>query len=141
MHHDKNVKINDRLEFPYTLHLDAFLAKPERTPAKYHMHAVLVHSGDISSGHYVVYINPRGDNRWYRFDDDVVSRCSRKEALTMNYGGNQEEISNKHCTNAYMLVYIRESEKLSQVSGFVKMSNSQFLCCTSSCSLSGFGSR
>ncbi|VEL23917.1 unnamed protein product, partial [Protopolystoma xenopodis] len=52
-------------------------------PGRYLLHAVLVHSGDNHGGHYVAYLNPKGDNRWYKFDDDVVSRCSRREAINM----------------------------------------------------------
>lgn len=43
--------------------MDQFLQKPESTPATYVLHAVLVHSGDNHGGHYVVFINPKGDGR------------------------------------------------------------------------------
>ena len=52
-----------RFEFPDVLHLNAFLQTPESTPADYVLHAVLVHSGDNHGGHYVVFINPRGDGK------------------------------------------------------------------------------
>ncbi|KAL5018785.1 hypothetical protein ScPMuIL_004507 [Solemya velum] len=106
---DANIKINDRFEFPEKLHLDSFLHKKEKTPATYILHAVLVHSGDNHGGHYVVYVDPEGNGRWCKFDDDVVSRCTKYEAIEHNAGGHDEDISVKHCTNAYMLVYIRES--------------------------------
>ena len=76
---------------------------------QYLLHAVLVHSGDNHGGHYVVFINPRGDRKWCKFDDDVVSRCTEKEAVTNNYGGVDEEVLARHTTTAYMLVYIRKS--------------------------------
>lgn len=43
----------------------------------------------------------------------MVSRCSKQEAIESNYGGHAEDemsLTIKHCTNAYMLVYIRDSE-------------------------------
>jgi ubiquitin carboxyl-terminal hydrolase 7 len=50
--------------------------------------------------------------QWFKFDDDVVSRCIKQEAIDRNYGGNHDDMNKrvKHCTNAYMLVYIRETE-------------------------------
>lgn len=50
--------------------------------------------------------------QWCKFDDDVVSRCTKQEAIDHNFGGHDEDMSMtvKHCTNAYMLVYIRASE-------------------------------
>ncbi|KAJ8318152.1 hypothetical protein KUTeg_003243 [Tegillarca granosa] len=102
---DANVKVNDRFEFPERLNLDKFLHKKEKSPANYILHAVLVHSGDNHGGHYV----------WCKFDDDVVSRCTKQEAIDNNFGGHDEDISVKHCTNAYMLVYIRETDILTNV--------------------------
>ncbi|KAL4835965.1 hypothetical protein H8958_008956 [Nasalis larvatus] len=102
-------------EFPEQLPLDEFLQKTDpKDPANYILHAVLVHSGDNHGGHYVVYLNPKGDGKWCKFDDDVVSRCTKEEAIEHNYGGHDDDLSVRHCTNAYMLVYIRES-KLSEV--------------------------
>lgn len=107
---DTNIKINDRFEFPETLDLEEFLKDIEfgAPLAKYTLQAVLVHSGDNHGGHYVVFINPKGDGKWCKFDDDVVSKCSKIEAVDQNFGGNEDDVSVKHCTNAYMLVYIRE---------------------------------
>lgn len=51
--------------------------------------------------------------KWCKFDDDVVSKCTKQEAIESNYGGHAEDdmsITVKHCTSAYMLVYIRDSE-------------------------------
>ncbi|CAH0563456.1 unnamed protein product [Brassicogethes aeneus] len=110
---DSSVKFNDRFEFYEKISLDTYLHETDRTnPADYTLHAVLVHSGDNHGGHYVVFINPRGDGKWCKFDDDVVSKCTKQEAIEHNYGGHDEDMNMtvKHCTNAYMLVYIRDSE-------------------------------
>jgi len=65
---DNNIKINDRFEFPEKLQLDEFLKKADASdPAEYVLHAVLVHSGDNHGGHYVVYINPKGDGKVCKF--------------------------------------------------------------------------
>lgn len=102
---DNSVKFNDRFEFYDRINLDAYLDNKESTPADYILHAILVHSGDNHGGHYVVFIN--NDNKWCKFDDDVVSRCTKSEAIEQNYGGQDDDI--RHCSNAYMLVYVRQS--------------------------------
>ncbi|KDR24281.1 ubiquitin carboxyl-terminal hydrolase 7 [Zootermopsis nevadensis] len=109
---DCSVKFNDRFEFDEKISLESYLQTPEPTRADYILHAVLVHSGDNHGGHYVVFINPKGDGKWCKFDDDVVSRCTKQEAIDHNYGGHDDDMNMtvKHCTNAYMLVYIRDSE-------------------------------
>lgn len=110
---DCSIKFNDRFEFYEKISLGSYLQEPDpNNPADYTLHAVLVHSGDNHGGHYVVFINPRGDGKWCKFDDDVVSRCTKQEAIEHNYGGHDEDMNMtvKHCTNAYMLVYIRDSE-------------------------------
>ena len=48
--------------------------------------------------------------QWYKFDDDLVSECSKQEAIDHNFGGYEDDANmtvRKGC--AYMLVYIRES--------------------------------
>ena len=67
-----------------------------------------------------MFINPKGDGKWCKFDDDVVSCCGKNEAIDNNFGGSEisEEVTVKHSTNAYMLVYIRDSA-LSKYSSIV----------------------
>lgn len=52
-----------RFEFYDKINLDEYLEVKEETPADYILHAVLVHSGDNHGGHYVVFINPKGDGK------------------------------------------------------------------------------
>lgn len=96
-------------EFQENIDLSEYLQKSDPPMnANYTLHGVLVHSGDNHGGHYVVFINPKGDGRWCKFDDDVVSRCTKAEAIDHNFGGNEDDVTVKQCTNAYMLVYIRD---------------------------------
>uniref|UniRef100_A0A0N5AEX3 Ubiquitin carboxyl-terminal hydrolase 7 n=1 Tax=Syphacia muris TaxID=451379 RepID=A0A0N5AEX3_9BILA len=109
---DANVKINDRFEFPPLLNLDSYVEDGGvKESNEYMLHAVLVHSGDFHGGHYVVFINTNmtGTPRWCKFDDDVVSRASVRDAIDSNYGGDDPEMPGKSFTNAYMLVYVRKS--------------------------------
>ncbi|TEB31291.1 ubiquitin carboxyl-terminal hydrolase 5 [Coprinellus micaceus] len=119
---DAMVKINDRHEFPFEIDLDEFLdpTADRSSPWVYKLHGVLVHSGDLHGGHYFALIKPDRETRWLKFDDDRVTPVTDKEVLEENYGGESlngvpptyqrnQGRTIKRFTNAYMLVYIRES--------------------------------
>ena len=90
-------------------------------PWVYRLHGVLVHSGDLHGGHYFALIKPDRNTRWLKFDDDRVTPVTDREVLEENYGGEpmngvvpaqqqrNQARAMKRFTNAYMLVYIRES--------------------------------
>ncbi|CAL9077680.1 unnamed protein product [Musa acuminata var. zebrina] len=125
---DTMVKINDRYEFPLQLDLDKDNGKylsPEadrRVRNLYTLHSVLVHSGGVHGGHYYAFIRPTLSDQWFKFDDERVTKEDVKRALEEQYGG-EEELSQTNpgfnntpfkftkYSNAYMLVYIRESDK------------------------------
>ncbi|ORY24392.1 ubiquitin carboxyl-terminal hydrolase 5 [Naematelia encephala] len=120
---DALVKINDRHEFPFEIDLADYLDEDaDRSVSHvYKLHGVLVHSGDLHGGHYFALIKPEKDGRWFKFDDDRVTPVTDKEVLEDNYGGDMlnglipphqrtQARTLKKFTNAYMLVYIRESE-------------------------------
>ncbi|KAL7416026.1 hypothetical protein BDY24DRAFT_406155 [Mrakia frigida] len=125
MQRDTMVKINDRHEFPFQLDLGDYLDENAERDNNYvyKLHGVLVHAGDLHGGHYFALIKPEKDGKWFKYDDDRVTPVTDKEVLEDNYGGelpspggNQPRNNNsnatrpaKRFTNAYMLVYIRES--------------------------------
>ncbi|CAG8488525.1 10217_t:CDS:10 [Acaulospora colombiana] len=125
---DAMVKINDRHEFPMEIDLQEFLS-PEADRSKPHRY--LLHGfvkansdkyyGDLHGGHYFALLKPEKDGKWLKFDDDRVTPVTEKEVLEDNYGGEVPNSSPlpairpggrnlKRFTNAYMLVYIRESD-------------------------------
>jgi len=117
------VKVNDRYQFYQQIDLDKYLAEDaDRAISNtYELHSVLVHSGDVSGGHYYAFIKPTKDPQWYKFDDERVSKASEDSAISDNFGGGGEEtpakgyqrgtkmtpFSYKSFSNAYMLVYVR----------------------------------
>lgn len=120
MEKDAMCKINDRHEFPFSIDLAEFLSESaDRSESHvYKLHGVLVHSGDLNGGHYFAMIKPDADGKWLKFDDDRVTPVTDKEVLEDNYGGDitgllnqrqQQPRTMKKFTNAYMLVYIRET--------------------------------
>ena len=117
------MQINDRYEFPFEIDLAPFLDESVDRSGEswmYQLHGVLVHSGDVHGGHYFVLIKPTADGRWLRFDDDRVVHVLDREVLEDNFGGealngmDYKQLQNKagaakRFTNAYMLVYIRQT--------------------------------
>ncbi|RCI04918.1 hypothetical protein CU098_011576 [Rhizopus stolonifer] len=119
MMRDMMVKINDRHEFPTHIDLEPYLSDTadKSMSHKYALHGVLVHCGDLSGGHYFAFVKPEKDGKWFKFDDDRVVPCSMREVLEDNFGGEHPGLANirphgrpmNRFTNAYMLVYVRES--------------------------------
>ncbi|KAI9265155.1 hypothetical protein BDA99DRAFT_559227 [Phascolomyces articulosus] len=114
---DNMVKqINDRHEFPLEIDLKHYLdtnAVDQGVSHKYILYGVLVHTGDLTGGHYFAFVKPTKQQKWLKFDDDRVVPATLKEVLEDNYGGEPLNVMGhrgyKRSTNAYMLVYIRES--------------------------------
>ena len=122
LHRRSSIQINDRHEFPFEIDLSEFLdeSADRSQPWVYKLHGVLVHSGDLHGGHYFALIKPDRETRWLKFDDDRVTPVTDREVLEENYGGEalnglvppmqrNQVRAMKRFTNAYMLVYIRES--------------------------------
>ncbi|KAM2568351.1 hypothetical protein TB2_008595 [Malus domestica] len=125
---DTVVKVNDRYEFPIQLDLDrenGMYLSPESDRSVrnlYTLHSVLVHIGGAHDGRYCAFIRPTLSDQWYKFDNERVTKEDVKRALEEQYGGEKElPRTNSHFnrtsfsltkySNAYMLVYIRESDK------------------------------
>ncbi|KAL3154338.1 hypothetical protein ABBQ32_013820 [Trebouxia sp. C0010 RCD-2024] len=123
---DMMIKINDRYEFPDELDLDVddgkFLSPDADRSVRnmYRLHSVLVHSGGVHGGHYYAYIRPNTSGKWLKFDDEKVYKESSKRAIDEQFGGEDETpppapgftaptLKLTKYSNAYMLVYIRES--------------------------------
>ena len=134
---DVMVKVNDRYEFPERLDLDIeggkyFSRNAEGRSAQnvYRLYSVLVHSGGVHGGHYYAYIRPNvKGSEWFRFDDEKVTKEDEKSATSDQFGEddvhfNPQQNQLNHVnnnrfntiggggkySNAYMLVYVRESE-------------------------------
>eukprot|EP01095_Lingulamoeba_sp_RSL-Kostka_P007525 TRINITY_DN2405_c0_g3_i1.p1 TRINITY_DN2405_c0_g3~~TRINITY_DN2405_c0_g3_i1.p1 ORF type:complete len:1115 (-),score=454.54 TRINITY_DN2405_c0_g3_i1:95-3439(-) len=122
---DAMAKVNDRYEFPLDLDLSKYIEydddDEERPVPIYRLYAILVHRGDVHAGHYYAYIRPTLKKQWYQFNDDRVNKVKKREAVDESFGG-EEVVSyrfqgrnvkhtHKKIANAYMLVYVRESDK------------------------------
>lgn len=121
---DTMTKINDRYEFPETFDASPYLSEDadKSQPWIYQLHGVLVHSGDLNAGHYYAFLKPNKEGWFYKYDDDKVTKATRREVLEDNFGGEYRQPTNNprnplqrkapimRPNSAYMLVYIRQSK-------------------------------
>ncbi|KAJ1611989.1 ubiquitin carboxyl terminal hydrolase domain that is fused to a MATH domain [Cryptosporidium canis] len=126
------VKLNDHFTFPEKLDLSEFVSHGGKEDAdqqmdkegteKYILHTVVIHQGDVHSGHYYAYIRPKPDSDWFRFDDEKVTLVSSSTAIEDNFGGHDYEVwdylgnpdgeipKRPKTHSAYILVYVREDQ-------------------------------
>lgn len=121
---DAPSKVNDRHEFPEVIDLAPYLSEDADKSESwtYQLHGVLVHSGDLDAGHYYAFLKPSKDGWFYRYDDEKVTKATKREVMEDNYGGAYPPLQNPYIrqgttkkmpimrpNSAYMLVYIRQS--------------------------------
>ncbi|XP_053574878.1 ubl carboxyl-terminal hydrolase 18 isoform X2 [Bombina bombina] len=102
-------KINRAVSFPPQLDLSEVL-DPDHLPEeelllgqyKYHLFAVVAHSGTASFGHYCAYINSTKDNKWYCFNDSSVCKVSWDD-VKCTYGNTSFHWGITAC----LLVYVK----------------------------------
>ncbi|KAM7196423.1 ubiquitin carboxyl-terminal hydrolase [Rhypophila sp. PSN 637] len=120
---DVPTKVNDRYEFPEEFDAGAYLSQDadKSESWEYQLHGVLVHTGDLNTGHYYAFLKPEKDGWWYKYDDDKVTKARKRDVLEENFGGPakipdprirglvQKKTPLMRAHNAYMLVYMRKS--------------------------------
>ncbi|KAL9646087.1 hypothetical protein ABK040_007965 [Willaertia magna] len=125
---DLMYKINDKYEFYNEINLTKYLSdesEQKNEDNTYVLFSVLVHSGDVSGGHYYnfakPFLNDNNKQKWYKFDDEKVYEVDERLAIQDNFGGEIKKSKRfwlqpnansvyKKFTNAYMLLYIRKSQ-------------------------------
>lgn len=91
---DLNAHLRETEEMISSIYDDASLKK-----LPYRLHAVLVHEGQASGGHYWAYIQDPTQQRWCKFNDITVSEVTWDEVSRESLGGYRH-------VSAYCLMYI-----------------------------------
>ncbi|XP_030638857.1 ubiquitin carboxyl-terminal hydrolase 28 [Chanos chanos] len=81
--------------------LDSMYSDKSLCQVPYRLHAVLVHEGQASAGHYWAYIFDHTHKRWLKYNDVMVTESSWEELVRDSYGG----MTN---ASAYCLMYIND---------------------------------
>ncbi|OHT01434.1 hypothetical protein TRFO_31758 [Tritrichomonas foetus] len=105
----ENVKIDTFFSFPKNIDLrDVLIDRNMNAVSQYELFGVLVHAGNIISGHYTAYLRPTPADSWFYFNDSEVHEVSESTAIENNFGGPDPEQNGKNKSYcAYMLIYIR----------------------------------
>jgi len=71
---------------------------------QYHLHAIIIHDGDETRGHYFTYIKNYKDqgSSWWKFDDHRVSVVQLEEVMRDSMGGCLKKTASN-------LVYVSDS--------------------------------
>ncbi|KAI8054075.1 hypothetical protein BDF22DRAFT_775805 [Syncephalis plumigaleata] len=64
---------------------------------EYRLHAVFMHRGQASFGHYWIYIYDWENQRWFKYNDDIVTEVSKDEVFKDTTGDD---------ANPYCMVYV-----------------------------------
>jgi hypothetical protein len=120
--YDQNEKLNDRYEFPTEIDLTTYLARDaDRSRSNvYELYGVLVHSGDVSFGHYDAFLRTTTAPQWFEFNDSHVKKVTAWKAIDANFGGHEVTTTQTGWTHtgwnwdksfsAYILVYLRRAD-------------------------------
>ncbi len=97
----KGKRVSSKIDAPVSFPIDSldmrpFMADPSGPPELYDLFAVIVHLGNLDSGHYVAFVRKfsASEDCWFRTDDPMVTFASVKDVLS---------------SQGYMLFYVRRS--------------------------------
>jgi hypothetical protein len=81
---------------------------------RYTLHAVCVHEGSASLGHFWTYVYHPDRQKWYRYNDNEVCETSWNDVFDAGIGGlrTQNDREEPRVPSAYLLVYINADQKL-----------------------------
>ncbi|KAM6908964.1 uncharacterized protein FYW49_012831 [Xenentodon cancila] len=94
--HMQYVKLKCRVEVPHILEIPHAGGESQ----KYQLYAFVEHLGELRNGHYTVTIKSQDDERWYNFNDTVVT-LAKQEPFQMD--------SRRRSQSAYLLFYRKGS--------------------------------
>ena len=82
------IQFKVKLEFYESINLDNYIAKKDRINMIYDLYGVVTHLGESgASGHFVAACkSPCKDNRWYRFNDAIVTPINNIQSDIINFG-------------------------------------------------------
>ncbi|CAF3670140.1 unnamed protein product [Adineta steineri] len=87
--------------------------EPQLKQTSYTLHAVCVHEGSATLGHFWTYVYHTDRQKWYRYNDNEVCETSWADVFDAGIGGQrtQNDREEPRVPSAYLLVYINADQK------------------------------
>ena len=81
------IQFKVKLEFYETINLDKYIIQKDKPNMFYNLYGVVTHLGESgASGHFVAACKSPCDNKWYRFNDAIVSPINDVQSEIINFG-------------------------------------------------------
>ena len=114
------IKTNSRMEYPPEIDFANYYGN-KITDLVYSLYGVIVHDGNMNSGHYYVFLKDFTIDTWIKYNDTRVTYASDPEVFENNFGGFVEEIGitddceitpqlKESSQTAYMLIYVKKDK-------------------------------
>lgn len=87
--------------------------EPQLKQVRYTLHAVCVHEGSATLGHFWTYVYHPDRQKWYRYNDNEVCETTWNDVFDAGIGGSKSpnEREEERVPSAYLLVYINADQK------------------------------
>lgn len=83
--------------------------EPQLKQNHYSLHAVCVHEGSATVGHFWTYVFHPDRQQWYRYNDNEVTESKWEDVFQAGIGDSQSE--EQRVPSAYLLVYINNEQR------------------------------
>ena len=83
----KGIEFKVKLDFYEKINLDNYIMKKDRQNIIYELYGVVTHLGESGeSGHFVASCKSPSNNKWYRFNDAIVTPINDVQSEIINFG-------------------------------------------------------
>ena len=83
----KGIEFKVKLDFYEKINLDNYIMKKDRPNMIYELYGVVTHLGESGeSGHFVASCKSPSNNKWYRFNDAIVTPINDVQSEIINFG-------------------------------------------------------
>lgn len=72
-------EVRSSFDCPLEIDMRQFCTDDVQEETRYVLMAVIAHKGSLSTGHYIIYLQPKVDGEWFRFNDEDVQRVGFSE--------------------------------------------------------------